>query len=80
MDGETIVFVEVKARAAGFDERTPVGRHQRGRIARAARAFARRYGVADRPIRFDLVTVTGDPKQPKEMTWERNFHQVRGSA
>ena len=46
----------------GFDpERGPVSRAQRGRILKAARAFLRRYGVSDRPARFDLVTVRPDP-------------------
>ncbi|MHC4956711.1 MAG: YraN family protein, partial [Planctomycetota bacterium] len=54
LEGDTLVFVEVKTRMSGFDDpRTPVSNAQRTRILRAARAFRRRYGVTDRPARFD---------------------------
>jgi putative endonuclease len=80
LEGDTIVFVEVKGRARGFDERSPVSRPQRRRIGRAARAFRARYGVRERPFRFDLVTVSGDAADPAELTWVRHFHRVKENA
>ncbi|MHC4959506.1 MAG: YraN family protein [Planctomycetota bacterium] len=80
LEDETFVFVEVKGRARGFDERSPVNRSQRRRIGRAARAFRSRYGVRKRPFRLDLVTVSGNPADPAELTWVRNFHRVKENA
>jgi putative endonuclease len=76
LEGETLVFVEVKTRESGFSrEHPPVSRHQRRRIARAARAFRQRYGVRHLPFRFDLITVAGDPRRPRAITWSRRFHR-----
>lgn len=80
LEGETVVFVEVKTRARGFDRRWPVRRGQRRRMARAARAFRLRYGVDHLPHRFDLVTVSGDPRRPSEVTWVRDVERVKESA
>lgn len=74
MDGNTLVFVEVKARAAAFDPaHRPVSRPQRRRIARAARAFRGRFGVRELPFRFDLITITGDPRRPRSLTWNQHY-------
>jgi len=71
LDRETIVFVEVKSRAAGFEaEYAPVTAAQQRRIARAARAFRSRYGVGHLPVRYDLVTL-GD--EPERMTWDKSY-------
>ena len=80
LEGGTIVFVEVKTRTAGFDDRLPVGRGQRRRIGQAAHAFRGRYGVRAMPFRFDLVTISGDPRRPEELTWERSYFRVREIA
>ncbi|MHC4223267.1 MAG: YraN family protein, partial [Planctomycetota bacterium] len=70
LEGENLVFVEVKSREDGFDPQRPAVSHaQKRRIARAARAFRGRYGVRHLPFRFDLVTVAGDPASPRELTW-----------
>ena len=55
----TIVFVEVKTRQEddGDDGRLPVRDEQRGRIARAARYFLTHPAAADRPYRFDVISV-----------------------
>jgi len=59
LDGETLVFIEVKTRlgsAAGRPEDSVHGLKQH-RIRRAAEVFARRPGM-DRPMRFDVVAVS----------------------
>jgi len=73
LEDDTLVFVEVKTRRAGFDVGHPaVGAPQRRRIARAAHAFRRRFGVTHLPYRFDQVTIEGDPRQPRAVTWARS--------
>jgi putative endonuclease len=63
-DAERLVFVEVKARSGdefGAPERN-VDAQKREALARAARNYARRAGVAWDRVRFDLVSVVfGDP-------------------
>ena len=74
LEDETLVFVEVKARRAGFPgDRPVVARAQSRRNSRAARAFRDRFGVRDLPFRYDLVTVTGDPACQGSVTWEKNY-------
>ena len=76
LEGETLVFVEVKARASGFGDPHPaVGEAQKRRIARAARAFRGRFGVSDLPFRFDLVTISGDPQRPADLTWHKHYQR-----
>jgi putative endonuclease len=79
LEGETLVFVEVKSRAGAFpEERPPVSAAQRRRTARATRAFRERFGVAHLPFRFDLVTLTGDPDRPREICWEKRYREGAG--
>ena len=63
-DGETIVFVEVKTRssdeAADLLDAARPGKWLR--VERAARYFVMQRSVADRPCRFDLVTVLWPPR------------------
>lgn len=74
LEGETLVFVEVKSRAGAFpDDLPPVREGQRRRTARASRAFRERFGVAHLPFRFDLVTVTGNPKRPATLDWAKSY-------
>ncbi len=81
LDGETIVFVEVKSRHAGFlDDRRPVSRAQQRRIGAAARAFRSRYAVRHHPFRFDLVSVSGDPRRPDHVEWTRGATAPTGDA
>ncbi|MHC1713842.1 MAG: YraN family protein [Solidesulfovibrio sp.] len=59
LDGDTVVFVEVKARGPGSLGRpdqavTPA---KRGKLVRAAAAFLSERGWWERPCRFDVVTV-----------------------
>jgi putative endonuclease len=55
--GDTIVFVEVKARRGSLSD-WPVVRHaQTLRIRQAAQAFRKQFGVLGHAVRFDVVTV-----------------------
>ena len=59
IDGETLVFVEVKTRRsrdAGAPEESVDARKQM-RMRRAAEAFSVRYRVGERELRFDIVAV-----------------------
>ena len=55
----TIIFVEVKSRAASSldDGRGAVDRNKRRCLARAAGIYLARHGHGERPCRFDIVTV-----------------------
>jgi len=60
VDGDTLVFVEVKTRVgtgAGRPEDSVHGLKQH-RIRRAAAIFARARAMDDRPMRFDVVAVS----------------------
>mgnify|MGYP002547288526 CR=1 FL=1 len=49
-DGDTIVFIEVKARPAG-----KLGADKRRRLRHAADAYLSRKGLRDAPCRFDIL-------------------------
>jgi len=78
LDGNTLVFVEVKTRSASTDDpRHPVAVSQRRRIGQAARAFRRRYGVPDLRARFDLVTVSADGARGTDAAeWHRDYQRM----
>lgn len=59
LDGETIVFVEVRYRAQGSPEAS-VGDKKMARCAAAAESYLRKTGEHRRHTRFDLVAVTAD--------------------
>lgn len=58
LDGETLVFVEVKARRSptfkAEESLTPL---KKSRIIAAARRFLEDYDGPNRPVRFDLVAI-----------------------
>src|SRR5580700_4763246 len=61
MDGETLVFVEVKTRL-GSSAGTPqeaLDYRKQNHIRRAAAIFADRNQARSRPIRFDVVAIAG---------------------
>lgn len=63
-DGETVVFVEVKARktnAFGQPEQA-VDAKKIKRLARAADSYVKLLGVSA-PLRFDIVSIIGDQKE-----------------
>jgi len=81
LDGDTLVFVEVKTRTAGFDDpRQPVSVSQRRRIRQAANAFRRRYAVPDLPARFDLVTVSLEAPSRTPGSWDPRSWAPRGGS
>ena len=63
-DGETVVFVEVKARknnAFGQPEQA-VDAKKIKRLARAADSYVKSLGVSA-PLRFDIVSIIGDQEE-----------------
>ncbi len=58
-DHRQIVFVEVKARlgASAAEAMDNVHPEKQRRLLRAASAYLQRFGLRDRPIRFDVVSV-----------------------
>jgi putative endonuclease len=72
LDGDALVFVEVKGRASD-DHGLPseaVSRAKRRRLERLAEAFCAKRRGADRPIRFDVVEVTWT--KPPAIDWRRD--------
>ncbi|HEX4871972.1 MAG TPA: YraN family protein [Nevskiaceae bacterium] len=62
-EGATVVVVEVRARGqSGFgDALESIGPHKRQRLLAATRELlAREPRLAERPLRFDVVTLDGD--------------------
>ena len=70
--GGTLVFVEVKMRSAATfgGASAAVDTAKRRRIIRAAGAYLTRFGLWERPCRFDVVTVERRPSFP----WWRIEH------
>jgi putative endonuclease len=62
MDGDTLVFVEVKTRRttrSGMPEEA-VNPHKQRHLRRAGEVYAGNHRAHDRPIRFDVVAVLED--------------------
>jgi len=58
LDGDVLVFVEVKARfTPGYDPTTAVGPAKRKALFRAGQAYLQHVEEPDREIRFDLVAI-----------------------
>jgi len=65
-DGQTVVFVEVKARdggefGGGREAVTTIKRH---RIVNVAREYLARHRLGDCPCRFDVVSIQFDAGEP----------------
>jgi putative endonuclease len=60
-DGDTLVFIEVKARKNTDPPEDSVGIQKQQRIIRAANAYVARYKLHDKPFRFDILAVTSIP-------------------
>jgi putative endonuclease len=60
-DGDTLVFVEVKARKNTDPPEDSVGPQKQHRVIRAAQAYISRYRLQDKPYRFDILAVTSVP-------------------
>ncbi len=65
VDGDTVVFVEVKSRKDDIcgDPLRAIDQAKQRRIARAARLFLRRWRIQPEKARFDIVTVVFEPYQ-----------------
>ncbi len=63
LDGETLVFVEVKTQSsrAASDPEQRLTPEKRARLSRAVSAFRAQRRWSARVCRFDLVTVVGEP-------------------
>jgi len=60
-DGETVVFIEVKARSSsrfGLPEES-VGRAKQARLSRLAQSYLQERGLTGRPARFDVIALSG---------------------
>jgi len=78
MDGDTLVFVEVKARsslACGRPAEAVDGR-KRGRIARAASLYLARRGAGEAACRFDVVEVLIEPGLSPRVRLTRNAFET----
>jgi putative endonuclease len=74
LDGDTLVFVEVRyRRSAGFGGgAASVDLRKRRKLVLAAQAFLLAHpGYADSPCRFDVIEADGDPAQPG-LNWLRD--------
>jgi len=75
LDGETLVFVEVKTRRS--DEFTPiitsVNLRKQRQIIRTAKAYRRIFGVRDVPYRYDVVAVLMPKHGDTEIELTRGF-------
>lgn len=61
MDGDTLVFVEVKATlAAGFRPEAAFSATKIARLLNVSERFVREYGLERHPLRVDLVAVDAD--------------------
>jgi putative endonuclease len=71
-DGETVVFVEVKARRSkefGRPEEA-VGDAKRGQIRKAAQGFLLEHNLEDAPCRFDVLAIfNGDINHIRDAFW-----------
>jgi putative endonuclease len=77
-DGETTVFIEVKARVS---ERygtaaEAVGRAKQRRLARMAFDYVTRNKLVDRPCRFDVVAIDGAGTPCQRVTIYRHAFEV----
>ena len=69
-DGDTLVFVEVRARATGEFGRAAesVTAAKQRQVARVAIEYLARHRITDRPCRFDVVAVDGALGPSPEIT------------
>jgi putative endonuclease len=80
LDGEVLVFVEVRYRASAShgDGLDSITRAKQGKIVRAAKLFLQQHArYANTPCRFDVVAVSGASTQP-QFEWIRDAFRVDG--
>ncbi len=61
LDGDVLVFVEVKTRTSSMfgSPEEAVGRRKRAKLARVALSYVKSRGCGERALRFDVVAVEG---------------------
>jgi putative endonuclease len=71
-EGETLCFVEVKARASDWfaQPQANVDRRKQRQIARAARMYRRMFGLTGAPFRYDVVTVVLPSAEDRDTEFE----------
>jgi putative endonuclease len=76
-DGQTLCFVEVKARLSDWfaPPEANVDRRKQRQIARAARAYRRIFDLENAPYRYDVITVVfpAEEGQTPELQLLRNY-------
>jgi putative endonuclease len=77
-DGDTLVFVEVKARRQGVPSEAVTPEKQR-RMSLAALHFLRKYDLLEARSRFDIVAIIWpDDRRPPEVEHIRNAFEAVG--
>lgn len=73
-DQDSIVFVEVRARQnnALVDPIESVGYSKQRRLISAASYYIHRFGLHERPCRFDVIGVTLEQDGTYQFNWIRN--------
>lgn len=79
--GKIVVFVEVKARRTSLFGGAPhaVNRRKELRLIQLAAQYLARYGLDDRPCRFDVVLCQGDAAESAHIEHIENAFEVPGS-
>ncbi len=74
-DGDTLCFIEVKARSSDWfaPPQVNVDLRKRRQITRAARAYRKMLGIEDQPHRYDVVTVILANDSTPQIDLLRNF-------
>lgn len=78
LDGQTLVFVEVKTRSSdelALPEAAVTPAKQR-KLARTARRYRRLIGPVDLPYRFDVVSIVASGQTAPKIKLLKNFFEV----
>ncbi len=77
VDGETVVFVEVKTRKSG-NPAERIDQKKMKNMTKSAMAWLKKHNLLDRHARFDLVTVVWpeDARKPEIEHFENAFDAV----
>ena len=80
MEGDTIVFVEVKGRTSGSygSPREAVGAPKRRRLVMAATAYLKKRRLLERPCRFDVVGIRLDARGRPDFSHVENAFDAGG--
>ncbi len=77
-DGQTLVFVEVKARRQGVPAEA-VTREKQRRLTLTALAFLKRHKLLEHPCRFDVVAIVWpDDRRPPAIEHFRDAFEASG--